>query len=94
MSDTNLYFPSTVPGKHWHVYTYKPDGRPGYATAVEGKYSVHEGHASFEVTYPTDRILRVDIAGRMTQKAKLNAVNAAVNTLKERGLIANDAEPI
>ncbi len=88
MSD-NQYIKSTKPGYHWNFYTHKPQGRPGYAMAVEGKVEVREGGriSSFETVIFQDRQVRRDIAGRMTTKNRNAALQALWDKMQADGLI-------
>lgn len=84
MSDTQ-YIPSTKPGYTWSIYTHKPDGRPGYAYAQEGKVERREDGSvsSFETVIFQDRTARVDIPGRFTVKNRNNALRALFDKLAE-----------
>lgn len=91
MSD-NQYIQSTKPGYHWNLYTYKPEGRPGYAFAQEGKVERDEtGRVkSFETIIPDDRTERVNISGRMTVKARNQALKALFDKLADAECVAPD----
>lgn len=87
MSDSQ-YIKSTTPGKHWNMYTYKPQGRPGYAMAVEGEVEEHSrGISSFTTVIFQDRQIREDIPGRMTVKSRNAALQALWDKMQEAGLI-------
>ena len=82
MSD-NQYIPSTKPGYHWNVYTYKPQGRPGYAVAVEGELDTSSPFQSFTTVIFQDRQIRVDIPGRFTVKNRNQALRGLFDKLAE-----------
>lgn len=88
MSD-NQYVKSTKPGYHWSMYTHKPQGRPGYAFAVEGKLGSHNGGSitSFETVLFQDRTVREDIPGRMTVKSRNAALQRLWDKMQDAGLI-------
>ncbi|BBA65163.1 predicted ORF [Xanthomonas phage XacN1] len=89
MSSDSQYIPSTQEGYHWNLYTHKPDGRPGYAMAVEGKVERREDGSvrSFETIIFQDRQVRQNIPGRMTVKNRNNGLCALFDTLVEKGYI-------
>jgi hypothetical protein len=89
MSSDSQYVKSTKEGYHWNLYTHMPQGRPGYAVAVEGKVEMHNGGAirSFETVIFQDRQIRHDIPGRMTTKSRNAALQALWDKMQEAGLI-------
>jgi hypothetical protein len=90
MSDGKQYIKSTKPGYHWNVYTYKPQGRPGYAVAVEGQLdNVGTGIQSFTTVVFQDRQLRIDIMGRMTKNSRNAALQRLWDTMQEQKLVAD-----
>lgn len=94
MSDSQ-YIESTTPGKHWNVYTYKPQGRPGYAMAVEGEYKpAGDGcmFDSFSYVMFEARQIRIDIIGRMTTKSRNAALVRLLDTMVEGKLVPPGTE--
>jgi|GEM_PF-5427445 len=89
------YLPSARSGLTWQLYVYKPQGRPAYATANEGRYEVADGVTFFTSTLHLDRVrhpaTRVDIQGPATAKKKAAALEQLKQQLLEAGLIAADA---
>jgi hypothetical protein len=85
MSDRQ-YVKSATPGKHWDIYTYKPQGRPGYAYAVEGEVS--DDGRSFSYILHQARSIREDIPGRMTTKSRNVGLQRLWDRMQEAGLIA------
>lgn len=85
----NIIFKSTKPGYHWKVYTHKPEGRPGYAMAQEGKLEMgDDGRVrGFVVELFTDRNVRQNIDGRFTAKNRDAAVTALVKILTDNQFI-------
>lgn len=82
------YLPSTTPGMTWSVYTYKPDGRPGYACASEGVYEVGDnGFNSFTTRLFQDRVIRENIPGRMTVKNRNAGLKVLIDKMTEAGMI-------
>lgn len=90
MSSDSQYVKSTTPGKHWNLYTHKPQGRPGYAYAVEGEVEFHNGGrvSSFSTVLFQDRTVREDIPGRMTVKSRNAGLQRLWDRMQEAGLIA------
>ena len=89
------YIPSTTPGMTWSVYTYKPDGRPGYACASEGVYEPAgdgEQFSSFTTRLFQDRVIRMPIAGRMTVKNRNAGLKALFDKMTEDGMIPVGSE--
>lgn len=72
---------------------YKPQGRPAYASAVEGRvtYSDYDGRKieSFEtMLFGDDRRHAVPLAGNNTAKNRAKALSVLVSELEDRGWIA------
>ena len=89
------YIPSTTPGMTWSVYTYKPQGRPGYACASEGVYEPAgdgKSFSSFTTVLFQDRVIREDVQGRMTVKARNAALHRLFSRMVEAGMIPNGTE--
>lgn len=87
---TNDHFlPSTTPGKHWKLYTYKPQGRPPVAVAQEGEL----GPNFWTVVMFQDRGFRMEIPGRLTDKAKGLALAGLTVRLIAEGWVSKDAQP-
>jgi hypothetical protein len=89
MSDGSQYIKSTKPGYHWSVYTYKPQGRPGYAIAVEGELDTTSPYQGFTTVIFQDRQLRIDIMGRMTKNSRNAALQRLWDTMQEQKLVAD-----
>lgn len=88
MSDSQ-FVKSSAPDKHWNLYTYKPQGRPGYAFACEGTLKdVDSKFQSFEYEMYANRNVREDIPGRMTVKSRNAALQSLFTKMQEAGLIA------
>ncbi|QDJ96216.1 hypothetical protein Xoosp13_29 [Xanthomonas phage Xoo-sp13] len=88
MSDSQ-YVKSTAENKHWNLYTYKPQGRPGYAFACEGELeNVDSKFQSFTFEMFSNRTVKEDIPGRMTVKARNAALQSLFTKMQEAGLIA------
>ncbi len=92
MSSDSQYVKSTKEGYHWNIYTYKPQGRPGYAMAVEGKVEHHNDGSirSFETVIFQDRQIRENIDGRMTAKNRNAALQRLWDKMQEAKLIDKD----
>lgn len=93
MSDTQ-YIRSSTPGKHWSVYTYKPQGAPGYAYAQEGVYTHEDGDAfsSFTTELFGDRGIRENIVGRFTVKNRNAALLQLFEKMHDAGLLDPESE--
>lgn len=94
MSSDSQYVKSTKEGYHWNLYTYKPQGRPGYAMAVEGVLENVEGGAFQSFTYVMfkNRQVMVPVVGRMTVKNRNAALYALWCKMHEDKLIADTEE--
>jgi hypothetical protein len=94
MSDDTKYIESTTDGYYWRLYTYKPQGRPAYAFATEGKVGFRDNGTveSFETVMFQDRTARVDIPGRLTEKARTAGMKALYEKLVAEGNVSPDAE--
>lgn len=88
MNNETIYIPSTVPGKHWNLYTHKPQGRPAIAVAVEGELETNDGRMTcFKTTWPGSRTMRLQIAGVATVKRKALAIEELKIMLQDAGAI-------
>lgn len=90
------YIPSATEGKVWRVDTYKPDGRPAYATAKEGELKTENGWQSFTCIFDFSAqpaYTKVSIVGPATAKKKAAAIAQLIEQLKEAGVVAA-ADPI
>ena len=91
------YIPSTTAGKVWDLCVLKPQGRPAYASAIEGVLT-HEDHVTiftFEIhmgrgNHPATR---VNIQAPATAKRKAAALEQLKTQLVEAGLAAS-TEPV
>ena len=85
-------FQSSNPGKVWRLSVCKPQGRPAYATAIEGVMESHHGAEIFTVSIypgrPSHLAARVGITGPATQKKREAAMKALEAQLREAGLLA------
>lgn len=92
MSSDSQYVKSTKGGYHWNLYTYKPQGHPGYAIAVEGEVEMHNDGTihSFATVIFQDRQIRHDIQGRMTVKSRNAALQALWDKMQGADLIDKD----
>jgi hypothetical protein len=87
-----LHLPSTTTGKVWRIDTYKPQGRPAYATASEGELKTERGWQSFSCMIdgsPTHPATKVPIEGPATAKKKAAALEQLKKQLVEAGLAAS-----
>ena len=93
-----LYIPSTAPlasyadkdalRMEWAVCVHKPQGRPAYATAMEGARSAS---GSFQTCHPGSRSsARAPITGPATLKKKKAALRAVLEELVTHEVIALD----
>jgi hypothetical protein len=82
---------SSDPRKVWKLSVYKPQGRPAYATAIEGvvessggveffTFAIHLGRSSHPAA-------RVDIIGPATKKKREAAMKVLEAQLREAGLL-------
>lgn len=85
MSQCKNYLESTTPGMTWSLSVFKPDGRPAYAYAVEGKLTIEPGRLhSFETIFggpETSRQVRVMLPGNNTLKNRAEAMTALLGKL-------------
>jgi hypothetical protein len=85
----NQYLDSTTPGMVFHVYVYKPQGRPPYAYAVEGVFTQHSDTMScFSCELCAARTHRVNLKGNNTAKNAAVAMVQLTSELREKGWIA------
>jgi hypothetical protein len=88
---TDFYIPSRTPNKTWRVYVYKPPGRPAYVNACEG---VSEGGRFTHVIdagVNGDRSIKVNISGRATLRAVIEAGQEILRQMADNGYITADA---
>lgn len=92
---TDIYIPCLdVPGNTISVGVYKPQGRPAYISAMEGRYTEGRdgGFSSFETElFGKDRSHRVMLTGNNTAKNRAVALAKMLADLKAMGWIAQDA---
>lgn len=87
----NTYVPSTTEGKTWSVSVYKPQGRPAYATAVEGVSKNEGGFHSFSFMLFEARQYNVPLGGNNTAKNRAKAFDQLRTVMVEAGVIDSDA---
>lgn len=92
MTDTTLNCLDR-PANVFVLSVYKPQGRPAYASAVEGRNKVetYQGreYRSFETTlFGDDRRHAVPLAGNNTAKNRAKALSILLADLEDRGWIA------
>ena len=87
------FIPSSRSGKTWSVSFFKPQGRPGYASAIEGEYEPYDGGHTFRFALfsAETRSFKKTVDGVCTAKKKAAAVEALIASLKEQGLLADAA---
>ena len=86
--NTVNYVQSSEPGKHWNIYAYKPDGRPAYVAAYEGKLSSGRTMLLFSFDPLTARKHTMELEGRNTAQNRATAIRALFTMMQEKGLIA------
>jgi hypothetical protein len=83
------YLPSSTPGKVWSIYTYKPEGRPAYASACEGVLGDGFFTTEIHLGTPSHPATRVSIQAPATAKRKAAALEQLKIQLVEAGLAAS-----
>ena len=83
---------SSDPRKMWELSIYKPQGRPAYATAIEGEVDYSNGYRVFRFMLDPTKLSRaatkVAINGPATKKKREAAIAALEVQLREAGLLA------
>lgn len=88
---SKTYIPSTTEGKTWSVFVHKPQGRPAYASAIEGERRDEGGYHSFSFMMFQARQYTVPLEGNNTLKNRTLALHKLREQMVADGVIAPDA---
>jgi hypothetical protein len=88
----DIYLPSLDNAGHtWRIGYYKPQGRPGMVSAVEGESETHEnGVRIFRTILFQSRRYRRDLPGRATKRAIALSLAHLLTEMRDAGVIPAD----
>jgi hypothetical protein len=91
MAFANIYLPSVDnEGKTWCISYYKPQGRPGLVSAVEGDSEISNGVRIFRTVLFQSRRYRHQLAGSATKRAISTALVQLLRQMSTEGVIPAD----
>lgn len=86
-----IYLPSVDnEGKTWRISYYKPEGRHGLVSAVEGDSEISNGVRIFRTVLFESRRYRHQLAGRATKRAVSTALAQLLRQMSSDGVIPAD----
>lgn len=88
---SKTYIPSTTEGKTWSVFVHKPQGRPAYASAIEGESKDEGGFHSFSFMMFQARQYTVHLEGNNTAKNRAKALHTLRTQMVDAEVISPDA---
>lgn len=87
----DIYLPSLDnEGSTWRIGYYKPQGRPGMVSAVEGESELDNGVRIFRTILFQSRRYRHVLPGRATKRAIAQSLAALLREMRDAGVVPAD----